>query len=244
MSNSLGNFCAATRPIGKHLPTLTSVERCRRPCRPGNSFGNAMNARQRPLSGTCAPFVDPRLTALEAPVSWLPEIGAITLNATAIRAGLLSTADLDLSALACIRHIVVECGDADRLLIHATSAAIAIDLRGDRILDSPVNVTFHVDGIAKATVSGAVLMQLPRVLNGPPRHVIRSVRRNLLRNALIALDGKRAGASYREMASVAFGRARATTAWNSSSRAMKDQMIRAHDKGTHLAHGGYQRLFR
>lgn len=177
-------------------------------------------------------------------MSWLPEIGAISLKATAIRARLSSTADLDLSALTCIRHIVVECGDVDRLLVHATGAAIAIDMRGDRIFDNPVNVTFHVDGIAKATVSGAVLMQLPRVLTGPPRHVVRSVRRNLLRNALIALDGKRAGASYREIASVAFGRARATAAWNSPSRAMKDHMIRAHDKGTHLAHGGYRRLFR
>lgn len=177
-------------------------------------------------------------------MSWMLEFGAATLHATAIRAASGTTADLNLSALACIRHIVVEYDNLQRLLIHVTDVAIAIELRGARIADMPVNVRFHVDGLAKVAVSGALLMQLPRVLSGPPRRAVRSVRRNLLCNALIALDGRRAGASYREMAAVAFGRDRAAAAWNSPSRAMKDQMIRAYEKGVELADGGYLRLFR
>jgi Uncharacterized conserved protein (DUF2285) len=223
---------------------LASVLTDHVPCRLDTVSGNAFSRRRTQQPGTYAPFVDPNLTALDAPVLWLPEIGAATLNGTAIRAGQNLTADLTLSGLTCLRHIVIECDNVHQLLVHATDAAITIDLRGDRIVDTPVNVVFHVEGLAQARKLGALLMHLPRVLNGPPRHVVTSVRRNLLRNALIALDGRRVGASYRDMAAVAFGDARAKAAWNSPSRAMKDQMIRAHDKGVELASGGYRRFFR
>lgn len=177
-------------------------------------------------------------------MAWVTETGIATVSATATSAAVASNADLNLSSLPCIRHIVVERYDVERLLIHTTDAAIAIKLSGDRIIENPVNVMFHVDGLARAAAVGSLLVQLPRVLTGPCRHALQSVRRNLLRNALIALDGRRAGASYREMAVVAFGLKRAAVAWNSPSRAMKDQMIRAHDKGVELSGGGHLRLFR
>jgi hypothetical protein len=96
----------------------------------------------------------------------------------------------------------------------------------------------------KAAAAGSLLMQLPQVLVSPDRRCVKSVRGNLLRNALIALDGRRIGASYREMASAAFGHGRTASAWNSPSRAMKDQMIRALDKGSILVNDGYKRLLR
>jgi len=209
---------------------------------PDSSSGPKTNRRPRPRIGSYAFFVDPSLSALDAPVAWVTDTGIATLSAIATRAAVASSADLNLSTLTCIRHIVFERGDVERLLIHTTDAAIAVILRGDRIIKTPVDVVFHIDGLARAHSAGAVLMALPRVLTGPPRQAVKSVRRNLLRNALIALDGRRAGASYREMAAVAFGRTKTAVAWTSPSRAMKDQMFRAHDRGIELAGGGHIRL--
>jgi hypothetical protein len=177
-------------------------------------------------------------------VAWVTETGIATLSASATSATSASRADFNLSVLPCIRHIVVERSVAERLLVHTTTSAIAIELRGDKISEGSVNVVFHVAGLGRARSTGAMLIALPHVLTGPPRHRVKSVRRNLLCNALISLDGRRAGASYREMASVAFGHKRALAAWNSPSRAMKDQVIRAHDKGVELVAGGYLKLLR
>ncbi len=63
-----------------------------------------------------------------------------------------------------------------------------------------------------------------------------------LRNALVAVDCQRLGLSYRETAAVIYGRQRAEEAWNSPSRAMKDEMRRALTKGRDLVEGGYRNL--
>jgi hypothetical protein len=159
------------------------------------------------------------------------------LNATAIRARTSAKADLNLSELSCIRHVVIEPDEAQRLLVHTTDKSVAIVLRGEAIISTPVNVRFHVDGMAESATAGAVLMRLAKMLTVAPRYAVQSVRRNLLRNAMMALDGRRAGASYRDIANVAFGHDRASSAWNSPSRAMKDQMVRALAKGEMLANG-------
>lgn len=63
-----------------------------------------------------------------------------------------------------------------------------------------------------------------------------------MREAIVALDGRCAGASYLETAVVLFGARRARAAWSSLSRAMKDRMCRALRKGERLRDGGYCKL--
>jgi hypothetical protein len=63
-----------------------------------------------------------------------------------------------------------------------------------------------------------------------------------MREALVALDGLCAGASYREMAAVLYGAEEARAAWSSLSRAMKDRMCRALRKGERLRDGSYRKL--
>lgn len=64
----------------------------------------------------------------------------------------------------------------------------------------------------------------------------------LLRNALISFDCHAAGLSYFETARIIYGDAQATRAWESESRAMKDEMRRALKRGTNLVDGGYKDL--
>ena len=175
---------------------------------------------------------------------WLPETGAAAVTATSAHATIIADADVALPQLASVRHVVVENERTQHLLVHSTDLAVSLVLHGDPITEAPVNLTFHIHRLSLAPVAGAILMKLPTVLLASPRRGLVSARRTLLRDALIALDGRRAGASYREMAAVAVGPARAAMAWSSPSRALKDHMVRAHDKGALLAAGGYRRLIR
>lgn len=63
-----------------------------------------------------------------------------------------------------------------------------------------------------------------------------------MRDALITLDGRCAGATYREIASVIYGIARTRSAWSSPSRAMKDRMRHALLRGEQFRDGLYRNL--
>lgn len=189
-----------------------------------------------------ASFVDPSLSALEAPIQWLPGTGVAVLSATAVRASSHEEADLDLPTLRGNGHIVLDDSGPQHVILNSTDTAIVLHVQGDRIVDGPVDLTFHVPGVAFAARAGAWLTKLPRLLSKPPRWICDTPRRTQLRNALIALDGNRAGASYREVADFVFGKARSSAGWSKSNRALKDQVIRSVRRGRDLARGGYLRL--
>ena len=193
--------------------------------------------------GVSGPFVDPKLSAIDAPVCWLPKTGAAILSATAVRARVSGYADLALPELSCLRHIVERGrGGGQRLLLHTTDGSIALDLHGDRITDAAVNVTFHVSGLVAAPRAGALLGKLPRLVARVPREVNWGVYCLFLRDGLIALDGSRVGATYLDIAEVIFGRARAAAAWAGPSRSMKDRLARARGKAETLVEGKYRHL--
>ena len=63
-----------------------------------------------------------------------------------------------------------------------------------------------------------------------------------MRDALVALDGRRVGATYRETAAVIYGPERARAAWLSASTAMKDRMRHALARGEQFRDGAYRKL--
>jgi hypothetical protein len=207
-------------------------------------FGPPTHMVRRIRVGGCGPFVDPRLSALDAPVCWRPDTGVAILSAKATHTPINGHADLTLSKLSCLQHIVDRGRQTrQRLLLHTTDLSIAIDLRGDSITEAPVNVTFQVDGLAAAPRFGELLTKLPQLLSSKLRRTVSTVQRLLLRDGLIALDGRQAGASYRDMAEVIFGPEQTTAAWGGPSRNTKDRMARALAKAEALTAGGYLHLF-
>ncbi len=188
------------------------------------------------------PLVDPELSALDAPICWLPNTGAAVLAATATRAPVAAEADLSLGTLGSVRHIVVRSDGAQCLLAHNTDLSIALEIRGDRIVDAPINLTFNMHRLSYAAKAALWLSNLPGLLATPQRRISRTPRRKHLRDALVALDGHQAGAEYRDTAHIIFGRAQVAAAWSKSNRAMKDSVIRSLNRGRDLARGGYLRL--
>jgi hypothetical protein len=63
-----------------------------------------------------------------------------------------------------------------------------------------------------------------------------------LHHALIALDGRLAGKTYREIAITIFGEKRVAEEWQGPSQFLKDRTRRLVAKGTELMMGGYRDL--
>ena len=197
-----------------------------------------------PRSGTCAPFVDPALPAPDAPVCWLAAAGAVILDARSTPAHANAIPDIVLAELPSVRHIILDPAGFELVLIRTTDHAVTLRLHGAHAADGPVRLTFLVPGLSSARGLGALLAILPDMLLAAPRRLKRSRRQILMRDALIALDGRGEGASYRDIASVIYGKDRAHTAWNSNSRSLKDRLHRAFNFGKAFRDGGYRALIK
>jgi hypothetical protein len=103
-------------------------------------------------------------------------------------------------------------------------------------------LTFQIDGLSKAYLAADILRALSDLLESPPRRSKVSSKRLLLRDALVALDARSAGASHREAAEVIFGVKRVREDWSSQGGWLKERMRRALAKGEELRDGGYRKL--
>jgi hypothetical protein len=152
-----------------------------------------------------------------------------------------SKADLSLAHQTPIKHFVREPGGEEFILLRDSSTAVTLKCRGCPLARAPVILTLQnrlsaPDAYAKAVSCLADLLLRPA--NDPSR----TRRRLLFRDALIALDGKCIGASYRDIAIAVYGLERVVAEWAGASRWMKDHICRAYAKGEQLRDGGYLHL--
>jgi hypothetical protein len=87
----------------------------------------------------------------------------------------------------------------------------------------------------------AILASYADLLNMRPRWTKRTRDQELIRDSLVAVDGRAAGASHREVAEVIFGHKRVREEWSARGGWMKDRMWRALTKGEALCGGGHLR---
>ncbi|MHA1599426.1 MAG: DNA -binding domain-containing protein [Alphaproteobacteria bacterium] len=62
------------------------------------------------------------------------------------------------------------------------------------------------------------------------------------RDALAALDRRREGNSYRQIAVFLYGQKAVQDDWRSPDQAMKNRVIRSVKRGVRMVNGGYRRL--
>jgi hypothetical protein len=190
--------------------------------------------------GLCA-FVDPALGAGDAPFCWRADAGGSELTARAYPS-VTRRADLRVAGSASIPHAVIGPGPVTRLLIRTTDRVLTLAVSGPCALHVPIRLVLVMDGLAHARAAAVLIAALPDVLAGDPRSIRRSRWQLFHQRALIALDGRSHGASYRQIAVAVVGAERARSAWLSPSRALKDLMCRAVAKGEALRDGAYREL--
>jgi Uncharacterized conserved protein (DUF2285) len=138
----------------------------------------------------------------------------------------------------CIRQVVIGPDHVEYLLVRTSKRSLTVRLTGHRASQGPVCLTFHVP--ARSAEDAAAHLTWYRDLMAMKSRWIKRTRSQLLvRDALIAVDGRNAGASHREVAEVSVGRKRVREEWSARGGWLKERMRRALAVGEALCDGGH-----
>jgi hypothetical protein len=199
------------------------------------------------MRGRSAPFADPSLTALQARHVWLPDAGASTLLGVTEPACASSKGNerIFLPLLPSLEHVLIDVAGRQHVVLRANQASIQLTIEGADLTTGPVAITLLVSGFERVAKARDQLDLLDRVLspNRAPSSVLPrwTTRTRNLRDALITLDGRRAGASHKEIAILIYGAEVVAADWGVG---LRQRMQRHYSRGAALAAGGYRDFLR
>jgi hypothetical protein len=183
---------------------------------------------------------------LEARHVWLPEAGNSVF--TALAQPLDTSAPEDSSvfipALPSLERILVDARGRQNLVLRAHGISLQLSVQGVDVTAAPVVITLLVRGFASLGRASDQLATLRRIVS--PRSRSHASPRwtpttRKLRDALVALDGRAARASYRDIAIVLHGIAYVDSFWQTG---LKDRMRRHFRRGLALSQHRYRDLLR
>ena len=141
-------------------------------------------------------------------------------------------------ALRGLRHILVDARGRQHLLLRNNGAVLQLTVEGAEVAYDTVVLTFLVHGLAALGPASRQLATLRRILAltsptvpATPRWTDHTLKR---RDAVIALDGWEAGATYRDVAILLRGHERTQRDWGTG---LKERMRRDLRRGKALARG-------
>ena len=144
-----------------------------------------------------------------------------------------------------VKHILVDALGRQHVVLRANSSVLQLLVQGADIAVAPVAITFLVRGLGVIADAAAQLATLRRILSPARQRVGTGPRWTAttlkLRDALVAVDGRAAGASYREIAVVLHGDAYVERNWKTG---LKARMRRHFARGLELSGGRYRELLR
>jgi hypothetical protein len=199
------------------------------------------------MRGRSAPFADPSLTALQARHVWLPDAGASTLIGVTEPAYATPIRDerIFFPSLPSLEHILIDATGRQHVVLRANQASIQLTIEGADLTARPVAITFLVPGFEKIAEVRDRLDLLDRVFspNRAPSSLLPrwTTRTRNLRDALITFDGRRAGASHKEIATLIYGAEDVAADWGVG---LRQRMQRHHSRSAALAAGGYRDFLR
>ena len=165
------------------------------------------------------------------------------LFAKSFRSTKVSDAD-DVLSWSGLEHILIERSGRQHIVLRSRTTVLQLLIVGADVTAGPVKLRFEGEG-KDARRFGLQLSALARITTGrkrsPPQPPAWTEHKLKLRNALIALDGRAAGASLREIAIVIHGKAAVDSKWETG---LKDRTRRDLRRGLKLSQGGYRELLR
>lgn len=191
---------------------------------------------------------DPDLNGYEANVFWR---SALYPREVSIQVVPRSETDVDHIFEKTIRHCkmvhLTDLAGREYLLLKGNGRIVQVGCSGLSLLSfEPVKVKFTIETLGEFDNTLSTIERATKLYDNDFEDSEPVWSRSALswRNAIIALDANASGLSYFETASIIYGDARASEAWSGSSRAMKDEMKRALQRGRDLRDGGYRQLLR
>jgi hypothetical protein len=146
-------------------------------------------------------------------------------------------------SLPSLEHVLIDATGRQHVVLRTDRASIQLAIEGADLTARPVGITFVVPAFSSIGPAADLLATLHRILSPPRRPAAPrwTARTRKLRDALVALDGREAGASYREVALVLHDADFVDRNWGTG---LKDRMRKHLRRGLDLAAGKYRNLLR
>ena len=237
-----GSFFDATQPINATIALTVAGSSGRASSRLVSASLDSEVAPSGPADGVLIPFVDPALAAPDAPVRWLACPAAPVLEALTDRPADPSTPDLTLAGLSAAAHVIIGPGGEEDVLLRDSNKALTLRLYGARASMAPVDANILLRVAPTARQARPAIGRAVDLLFHARHRVHRTAKRLLWRDALVTLDARCAGASYRETAALIFGPEFVHAEWSGKSSWLKQRMRRARATGEALRDGRYRTL--
>lgn len=190
-------------------------------------------------------FPDPDQSAVKTNVFWSDDAYArkITISVRDREPGEVDDIYDKCTRLCRIIHLR-DAFDREHLLVKGNACSIQVKCTGKSLLrNKPIKMEFAIPEFSNFQEHARALDRAQKVFsdndNTPPTWSRKTLG---YRNALIALDARHAGLSYRDTATIFYGEERVANDWSGASRAIKSEMARLVAKGLQLRDGGYRRL--
>ena len=194
--------------------------------------------------GLCC-FPDPNLTATQTCPVWLPETPSIFCG-TAANID-LKPADNDgfhFSRLPHVAHILLDTVGRQHLILRIGGGTYQLSISEAPGIIVPVALSLRLHNLRDIASAVRQLNTLMHMLTSTTRSnsfpARWSTQNKRWRDALIALDGRRAGATFREIAAVIYGRERVDRDWPHAG--LKVRVRRDLARGLDLCNSGYRVL--
>ncbi len=191
-------------------------------------------------------FADPDETAFEADVFWRVEDYRRVLSAyvrSRFRPGFGST--VSLGQINCRKTILKTVDGVQHLLLRDQSRVAQVRCIGEDIGADTVVMEVVVDGFPNVESRQRLIKRFADLCrNRPPGRptdgwTVEAMRH---RDALAALDRRKEGHSYREVAIFLYGEMAVRRDWNNPDQTMKNRAIRSVKRGFRMMEGGYRSL--
>jgi hypothetical protein len=144
-----------------------------------------------------------------------------------------------------VEHILIDAGSRQHVVLRGNRAAIQLTITGADVTAHAVALTILVPGIAAIGRACDQLDALRRILSPAQLHFpvdpAWTTRTVNLRDALITFDGRRAGASHREIATFIHGARKVAEGWDAG---LRERMHRNYKRGAQFVAGGYRDFLR
>ncbi len=175
---------------------------------------------------------------------WRAEIDPTVLSCAVVHA---APDPADAFDLARLPHCAVVIRDkaGEHLLISEDSVQIRLDVRLGTVLEGPVRLQYDLSGrlgVEAKLLTLHRLLALTKLGRVPSRYMARESIGPRWALALRALDARRAGASYREIAEVLFGERRVATDWKGQSDYLRSRLQRLIRTAEQAVNGRYRKL--
>ena len=184
-----------------------------------------------------------------APVVWLVPERLVEVSAAADRDGAPADADFRTDLLPTNSLLCIDAVGLQHFIFKSSHRRVRLRVDGSLATLGSVRLTFatiSLRGVSRAVGEFSLLTEIlyPDPAKAAPKAKSQPVTRIEFRDALIALDGKRAGATRREIARVIYGDAAVAAEWSDPTERMKDRVKRSIKRGERLMDGGYRTLLR